>query len=814
MYWASSTLFFLFVFVSFPPISAFSLYLCLDDPLQVRNVLEGYFTGGTYNSLAVRANCKCLAAFIRRTLARSAGGPNTQATSCVSKLLSAQTNQGMHELAQEIDSLFDNAGNTFKGSHHVYLEPKAARIRSQLWQRLLGEGGKLVQLGDGIVRSTIASTFAEPYARIRETVRATLRKLTKLSTWIREEDESAQKQDQRISIKLGCGSPATLGCSDMSGANIRLKPLVDTEAGALMAMDRLGIDVLGLPGARLPSSFQLPIQSGTQCACKWAGGTSHASVAMIWRCRIGGCITPRHDLGSCRRLWCCLHGSGSETMWYCVLYLPPEGQDAAWMHEVRGLDADLETVSRECPNGTLRNVLMMGDWNFQPADLGAGVDISPAREQRWRTLRKRWSLILHNPSFYGSAPVDMMLPIRRRPITIHAASTHHGSSSARAIDLTVSSCDLGVSMCIHNGLSCLEGHTPCNWPQCSDYTYGDHFLSVAQPEFELVGGAADTDARFPLALHEEARWRAGLDNATRVLQCFNTSLAIMMRHPQCLNLGTRRRCAEVWLADSIAWLFSVITGVVRDAWVMPSRPLIRTAPRTDHVSASLCEKSCVLSAALSAAHRQGEVNDGLLRRCYRLLRKTEPRPTTRMLGPDGLMDEAETHAKWCTQLKDQSNWGVGYDGRHHAAIEYRIAARSSGALFSRGRGEFDQPVSDLECREVVNSWDASNAMPPDLVPRAAYQCFKEEWWELLWRVQYLMGPSALAVRPALWRLASLFVLYKRGDPALPENFRMLFVKTQMGLLQEGILFNRLAPSIRSCCLMPQSAYTRSVDDTF
>ena len=43
---------------------------------------------------------------------------------------------------------------------------------------------------------------------------------------------------------------------------------------------------------------------------------------------------------------------------------------------------------------------------------------------------------------------------------------------------------------------------------------------------------------------------------------------------------------------------------------------------------------------------------------------------------------------------------------------------------------------------------------------------------------------------------------------------MLFVKTQMGLVKEGILFNRLAPSIRSCCLMPQSAYTRSVDDTF
>ena len=49
-------------------------------------------------------------------------------------------------------------------------------------------------------------------------------------------------------------------------------------------MGALGIDVLGLPGARLREGFQLPSHWGLRVAAR--GGPSYASVAVIWKAEL------------------------------------------------------------------------------------------------------------------------------------------------------------------------------------------------------------------------------------------------------------------------------------------------------------------------------------------------------------------------------------------------------------------------------------------------------------------------------------------------------------------------------------------------
>ena len=47
---------------------------------------------------------------------------------------------------------------------------------------------------------------------------------------------------------------------------------------------------------------------------------------------------------------------------------------------------------------------------------------------------------------------------------------------------------------------------------------------------------------------------------------------------------------------------------------------------------------------------------------------------------------------------------------------------------------------------------------------------------------------------------------------MPGNFRFLFVRAQMGLLQEGLLTRRLCPALRAEITAGQSGYVRGTED--
>ena len=122
----------------------------------------------------------------------------------------------------------------------------------------------------------------------------------------------------------------------------------------------------------------------------------------------------------------------------------------------------------------LANVVIMGDFNFQPACLGAGPDPSPRRREAWRLFMIRWTLSLHNPYLGDETPSSIWLPLRGREASVRTGSTRHGPHTGRAIDLVLSSSDVELVFTIHNSLHC-GGAGHCQWPDCQEYAGGDHF---------------------------------------------------------------------------------------------------------------------------------------------------------------------------------------------------------------------------------------------------------------------------------------------------------------------------------------------------
>ena len=86
------------------------------------------------------------------------------------------------------------------------------------------------------------------------------------------------------------------------------------------------------------------------------------------------------------------------------------------------------------------------------------------------------------------------------------------------------------------------------------------------------------------------------------------------------------------------------------------------------------------------------------------------------------------------------------------------------------------------------------------------------WILVVWALVRLAGPVAFALRPSLWRWACVDVAHKTGALNEYDSWRLLFVKSQMGLLQEGVLALGLRPRVWGYLEEGQSGYLRSSDD--
>ena len=472
--------------------------------------------------------------------------------------------------------------------------------------------------------------------------------------------------------------------------------------------------------------------------------------------------------------------------------------DHEWQREMDGLSADLDTLAA-LQGGLLSKTLVIGDFNMQPFELQGGIEPRQLRETGWRNFQRKWNLTLHNPKMTGDTHT-MYLPLRQREVTIKQGSTRHGQGVGRAIDLILSTNDLDITMKVHNGLHCSgPDQECCGWPHCLEFANGDPFFHEVTIQTNVDGELQSASPKFPMAWRNSRLWQNALEPAESVLREF-ASLLDRDIQPKMVH-----RRLEQWVADASAWCLNTIGHVVRDGWLHPN-----LSQNNHHVHPSP-EADGDLEQALVKAQAQPAGNSGnILARCFRLLRPKVLAPEQNMQVNDRRMSRDQTHTGWIRQLTGQAD-SVTIE-RHEAGVDVDACLKvvEARAMNMRGNGR-DMDIFQPEVASLVHAWDTSNALP-DLLPRALFTCGFESWDMVVWRILRLTGPSRLACRPYLWRLALMVALYKKGNPRLQGSYRLIMVKAQLGLLQESVLTGRIAAPLQSSLTPGQSGYIRGCED--
>ena len=109
-------------------------------------------------------------------------------------------------------------------------------------------------------------------------------------------------------------------------------------------------------------------------------------------------------------------------------------------------------------------------------------------------------------------------------------------------------------------------------------------------------------------------------------------------------------------------------------------------------------------------------------------------------------------------------------------------------------------------------WDSSSAITPDLLPRCLFDVPVEGWSECAWLCMRLCGPACLAVRPEVWRWKRVKATYKKGPSDSASSYRLITVMQNHGLLQEHILFSKVAARVQGAISCFQSGFMRDVAD--
>ena len=609
---------------------------------------------------------------------------------------------------------------------------------------------------------------------------------------------------------LGVGSPSTLGCTSVDGKTVRWHLFTDREVGIASAFDHLQVALIGLPGARLARSTKVPQVPWMGILAR--GGPSYASTAVVWDRRQLPELREVAAVGSDRRLWVA-HRDASGVAWHiCTLYLPPQpksGSDEAWHVELEGLREDVREISGASPGMPLTiPVVLMGDINMQPAALGGDREPARARDRRWAAFLEDWGLVHLNPQVGQGPRTEVWLPRRGRAVSLRPGDTHHGGTP-RCIDVVVASPPAVGPVIVHNGLHC-SSEEPCRWPECVDYTLGDHFFMEAHVPFAVhsgrrVGGAL----RMPRWWLEGPAWVAGLtaaEPALRRLECILRSV--------CAGQGRGRygaklhRAAGQWLCDALAWLLHVILALAMSGWVVPAD----AGSRRRRKAAGGAAAQRPLGNRIRESLEKGGAPAAKVARCLHVLEPPAVQPAPCLQAEGGVLSPADSLNAWCTQIRDQSRWPGEWDAQRHSAVQSRVRTLAGRSWAHRGQGELDGPIVQNEVRGVLAGWPTTDATTPDLVPRLVLQLLWAPLDTVVWLLLLVTGPSFLAMRPRGWRSLCAVPLHKAGPPELGESFRLIMVKSQFGLLQESILCQRGKAKVQLSVLPGQSGYVRDVGD--
>lgn len=625
-----------------------------------------------------------------------------------------------------------------------------------------------------------------------------------------------------------------MGCVDGPGSSIRWSVFTDPRTGIFASMFWHNILVLGLPGARLREEFAGksgappigPWDRRFRIACR--GGPAYASVAVVWR--IHADFEILDYVGGDRRIWGVLHRGGSYVPLYVVAFYLPALSSAAgdelWSKEMDDLEADLVLLEAAATEEGLRfEFVAMGDANFQPSELGGEDDPRSSRRSRWSCFRERWNVPLLNPNLLDGEVHDVFLPRRGSFVKVRRGSTRHAARGlGRAIDLVLS--NVPAEACIHNGVHCKVQGRGCEWEDCVEYTRGDHFLVTASLEGSSDRPPSAVRTKAPKSWHDVMQWKHAFSSIEEVL------LLLPRFFPQVASSQEaarpwRRLELRQWTGDMLAWMLEVVGGLAREGsmdLLLPSSargsPLrsgrrcagTPSQPATQCVHGEDALGSATDTSRLEEVLAAGLGQSELLVKCFRLLRPPKPQPEAAMRWKGEELDIAATHLAWVSQLQSQSDWTAPFNESFHEFVSSWVRDQLAWAGSHIGRGSFDAPVLREEVTSAILCWKASEALPPDRLPRAAFRSHYEPWDAVVSKIIAITGPGHLAVRPRRWRRAALGTEFKKGSSRDIENFRFIFIRPQPSLLQETVVFNRLRSTVWGSLRPGQSGYIRDCAD--
>ena len=721
-----------------------------------------------------------------------------------------QESDGLASLPVDFDGVFRTGLDRIQSNVVAPLQGRAGEVRCHVWQLLADECHRLLRWSTSIPAP--AGWQASWFRALLATLQCGRTRITDtLGMFANRPCEGHADVRETLPLRLGFGNPGSLGCADSTGNTVRWSPLTDKTIGVVAAIDRLQLDAVGLPGARLRANARPPASFPFGLYCR--GGPSYYSCAVAYDPGLVHRI--REDLGSESRIWMDLDLIEGGSLHWCVCQLPTQGgalKDRDWLAEVEGLDQDLTLLSGPC-QGRASRILIVGDINIQPDELDHVVERNRQRMVRWDVLMSKWQLILHNPALHCHDIQEVHLPIRSKHVRIQMGSTRHGPGTGRAIDLVVSTPDVPVVLAIHNGLHC-QHVASCSWPVCLEYCRGDHFLQVLSVDLHPVRGREAATPYFPGAWHNVERWHAAFDHAS-------VALRSLLRTVESLVHATTRSLSNrpflTWGLNVCAWAQTCIAGIARDAWVQLTvggkRPQC-VAGGSTLLQVETCNDRDVgvLAAELMEWQKQHFIPTAVMQKCFQWLRPTLPTPPSRLRGVGRLLEIDESHAAWRSRLQQQCVPGRVFNLEYHRAVLVAYGRMREDVAHHIGSGQRDEDLTQPELVHIVHSLDQSKAMPPDLLPRAAYKAGHELFNRLVWQLQRLAGPGKLASRPQLWRWAVLFTRFKKGDPLLAEAYRLIFIKAQMGLLQESLLTSRIQPDVFHCLWEGQSGFMYGVEE--
>ena len=416
-------------------------------------------------------------------------------------------------------------------------------------------------------------------------------------------------------LRLGLISPGTLGCMHISHLRLNLEPITNNSWGIFTAMRQLGIDVVGMPGARLPPNTQIHEHKDIRVYAR--GGPYYASCAMLWR---NTDVSPIEDLGSNRRIIAKVNASCC--IWTILLYLPPDygtARDDEWLHELKGLHDDMRTLATRGIHPASHAFVVMGDINHQPRGLGGSGFANRRREHAWSSFLEEWGLVLNNPAVNDDSTHRVFLPIRQRLIHIRAGDTHHFQNvRARAIDVVASSTSANADVTIHNSVHC-QSESSCRWQSCSECTLGDHFLIEINVDANAPQNVSKSSMAMPKWWHSVQRWKTRMNAATPLLRAITNHIqSLISDAPLKQACSGLSRVQADWLADVLGWLTTTVGAMVREGWVTPAGEVRRNSIKPSSIGGNPAdpEWTKVLRHAMLT---QAAAPDAV-RKCLRMLR--------------------------------------------------------------------------------------------------------------------------------------------------------------------------------------------------